>query len=187
MLKPTSKKERNYWIAAFTVIATIYATLGLAGSLADAFIEKQLFTYLFVGCFVLTGLVMVGFGVSKNVHFSNWLLYLTIFVGLVMIFTRSGISPVERTHLFEYGLVGVLIFNALNERYQSVFKAALLAFLITSLFGIIDECIQYFLPYRVFDTLDIIRNTVAGFIGITITVLLIKLSDRKLIKKEKPE
>ena len=187
MPKLTSKKERNYWIAAFTVVASIYATLGLAGSLADVFIEEQLFTYLFIGCFFLTGIIMIGFGLSKNVRLSNWFLYLALFVGLVMMFTRSGISMVERTHIFEYGLVGVLIFNALTERFQSTLRAAFIAFFLTSLFGIIDECIQYFLPNRVFDTLDIIRNTVAGFIGISVTVILIKLSDRNHIKKEKPE
>ncbi|MBO6794104.1 MAG: VanZ family protein [Balneolaceae bacterium] len=187
MPKPTSKKERNYWIAAFTVVATIYATLGLAGSLADVFIEKQLFTYLFVGCFVVTGMVMIGFGISKNVRLSNWLIYLTIFVGLVMLFTRSGISPAERTHLFEYGLVGVLIFNAIKERYHNLLKAALLAFIITVLFGIIDECLQYFLPNRVFDTLDIIRNTVAAFIGVFVSLLMVLMSSRIHPEIEKPE
>ena len=81
MPKLTSKKERNYWIAAFTVVASIYATLGLAGSLADVFIEEQLFTYLFIGCFILTGLVMIGFGISKKAPISNWLIYLAIFIG----------------------------------------------------------------------------------------------------------
>lgn len=81
MPKLASIKERNYWIAAFTVIASIYATLGLAGSLADVFFEKQLFTYLFIGCFILTGLVMIGFGISKKAPISNWLIYLAIFIG----------------------------------------------------------------------------------------------------------
>ena len=36
-----------------------------------------------------------------------------------MLVIRMGVSPEERTHLFEYSIVGVLIYNALSERSEN--------------------------------------------------------------------
>ncbi|MCP4319884.1 MAG: hypothetical protein GY789_28880, partial [Hyphomicrobiales bacterium] len=77
--------------------------------------------------------------------------YLLVFVRMV--------SPAERTHLIEYGVLAVFIHKALAEcanNGRSVPVPALLAVLATALLGVIDECIQAFLPIRVFDPLDIV-------------------------------
>jgi len=171
-----TETEQKYWFATLVVLLGIYSTLGLAGQFASFFIERALFDLLFILGFLLTGLVVIGFGVRKKSSLTEWLLYLTMFVIVIMIFTRSGVSLAERTHLFEYGLVGVLIFKALQERGKSLFSAAIYAFILTSFAGAIDEFIQFFLPNRVFDYLDIIRNTGAAFIGIGINFFMLALN-----------
>ncbi|MGB0345953.1 MAG: VanZ family protein, partial [Balneolaceae bacterium] len=97
---------------------------------------------------------------------------------------RSGVSLVDRTHLFEYGIVSVLLFNAMLERNSSILKASIYAFLMTTLLGSIDEVIQYYLPVRVFDWLDIVRNISAGLIGIFVNSLFLlmrkKLSSSRI-------
>jgi hypothetical protein len=43
-----------------------------------------------------------------------WALGVTAVYGMVVV--RMEIGPAERTHLFEYGLLAVLIYQALTER-----------------------------------------------------------------------
>ena len=76
----------------------------------------------------------------------------------------------ERSHLLEYSVVALFIYEALTERASQgrrVPVPALLAILATSLVGVLDECIQAFLPSRVFDPLDMLQNAVAAVVAVT--------------------
>ena len=67
----------------------------------------------------------------------------------LLLFTRIA-TPEERTHLIEYGVVAVFIYEALIERAnhgRRVPMPALLAIVAASLIGLVDEGIQAFLPY----------------------------------------
>ena len=75
----------------------------------------------------------------------------------------------ERTHLFEYGIVAVLIYQALSERARNgrrVRAPAVLALVATVALGWIDEGLQALIPNRVYDNFDVVRNSVAAMIGI---------------------
>ncbi|NNF82539.1 MAG: VanZ family protein, partial [Flavobacteriaceae bacterium] len=77
----------------------------------------------------------------------------------LMLFLRLGMA--ERSHVFEYSILTMLINQALLERKQNGFKVmnpALLTFLIAFGIGLLDELIQLIIPYRVFDFYDIIFN-----------------------------
>jgi VanZ family protein len=81
----------------------------------------------------------------------------------------------ERSHLIEYGVVAVFIYEALMERASQgrrVPVPALLAILTTSLFGVLDECIQAILPSRVFEPTDILFNVLAALMAIVASVTL---------------
>lgn len=49
---------------------------------------------------------------------------------------------------------------------------ALLAIVIAALVGVLDECIQAFLPNRVFDPLDILFNVLAAVMAVTASAAL---------------
>jgi VanZ family protein len=90
----------------------------------------------------------------------------------MMVFARLGI-PEERTHLVEYGVVALLIYEALKERAsQGRYAPALLATLSSSFLGVLDECIQAFLPNRLFDPRDIFFNVLAGVVVIFASMAL---------------
>lgn len=98
----------------------------------------------------------------------------------ILVFVRMAI-PEERTHLIEYSIVGIFIYEALTERANHCGRVpvpALLAFLVTALLGILDECIQILLPNRIFDPLDILFNVFAGFMAIHACVVLAWLRRR---------
>ncbi|MEM9190223.1 MAG: VanZ family protein, partial [Myxococcota bacterium] len=92
----------------------------------------------------------------------------------LLAFTRIA-SPAERTHLIEYGLVAVLVYEALMERTlqgRRVPTPALLAVLITTTLGALDECIQAVLPNRFFDPRDLLFNTLASVMAVTACLCL---------------
>ena len=92
----------------------------------------------------------------------------------LLVFVRMTI-PTERSHLIEYGVVAVFIYEALTERASQgrrVPVPALLAVGATSLLGLFDECIQAFLPDRVFDPRDILFNFLAGVMAVAASVAL---------------
>ena len=83
--------------------------------------------------------------------------------------------PTERSHLIEYGVVALFVHEALTERAshgRRVPAPALLAVLATALAGVLDECIQLFLPSRVFDPLDMLFNVLAAAMAVTASISL---------------
>lgn len=71
--------------------------------------------------------------------------------------------------------MAILIFEALDERVSQggwVPVPAILAIILTSLIGTVDELIQLFLPNRVFDLTDILFNFLAALTTVIILVLL---------------
>jgi hypothetical protein len=88
---------------------------------------------------------------------------------------RMATDPAHRTHLFEYGLVAVLIYQALAERRRGggrVRAPAALALGLTVLLGWLDEGIQWILPNRVYDIVDVGFNALAGFMAIAASLVL---------------
>jgi VanZ family protein len=86
-----------------------------------------------------------------------------------MVLTRAFVSPAERTHLFEYGLVATMIYQAFSERSRNgrrVLVPALLAVVIAAILGWFDESIQWLLPNRVYDIRDVGFNTLASLMAI---------------------
>ena len=81
----------------------------------------------------------------------------------------------ERSHLIEYGVLGVFTYEALAERARQgrrVPLPPLLAALTTAALGVVDEGIQWFLPTRVFDPQDILFNLLAGTMAIGAVLVL---------------
>lgn len=89
-----------------------------------------------------------------------------IAVYVILIF-RLG-AP-ERSHLIEYSVLAILIHKALIERRkekEQILVPGLIAFLVTTLTGILDESLQWFLPNRTYDPQDMFFNGMAAFMAI---------------------
>jgi len=153
---------------------TIYSTLGLAGTLSDVLRDRGMFDSFFIlGFFLLLAVVAIQ-GLTTRPGIAE----VGVFVGIVavyfMVFARMGI-PEERTHLFEYSLVAILIYQALVERRKNgrnISVPWLIAIAATALLGWIDEGIQPSLPNRVYDIRDVGFNALAGLMAILGTVAL---------------
>jgi len=80
--------------------------------------------------------------------------------------------PEERFHLLEYGLLGGLVYAALLERRRPAAgmrwsaSSAALAVVLTGAAGWADEGIQYLLPNRHYDWIDVGLNVLAAILAV---------------------
>ncbi len=168
----TSDRERRLWLWSLTAVVGIYSTLGLARKLAGA-LPDGVAAVGFIVAMLLIGLTVLTQGLKTRPGGVEIGIALGIAVVYFMVALRMAIP--ERSHLIEYSVVAVFIYEALTERVSQgrrVPVPALLAVLATSLIGMIDECIQAFLPSRVFDPVDILFNVLAGGMAVAASVAL---------------
>ncbi|NKQ34672.1 MAG: VanZ family protein [Chloroflexi bacterium] len=162
-----SARERRLWTWTLLIVAGIYATLGLTPILVGA-IPQGVAAAGFLGAMLLVGLTILTQGLKVRPRGAEIGVALGIAVVYFMVFFRMTIP--ERSHLIEYSVLAVFIYEALMERARQgrrVFAPALLAIIATAIVGLIDEGIQAILPNRVFDARDILFNILAGIMAVT--------------------
>ncbi len=173
----SSPRERRLWLGTLVVVAAIYATLGLAGTMGRTLREFGLLdasTWVLVAMF-LVGMTILTQGLRVRPGGVEIAVMLGIAAAYVLLVLRSTASPAERTHLMEYGVVGVFIHAALAERVRQGRRVPLppvIAVLLTAVLGVLDEGIQWFLPDRIFDPVDMLFNLLAGATSVGAVVAL---------------
>lgn len=169
----TSRRERRLWLWALAVVVAIYSTLGLAGSLAEELRQHNLLPAAVLVLMLATVAAIVGSGLKRRPGHREVWVGLGVTAVYAMAVVRMGGTLEERTHLFEYGIVAVLIYQALSERARNgrrVPAPAVLALVAAVALGWLDEGLQALIPNRVYDNFDVVRNGVAAAIGIAGTV-----------------
>ncbi|MGB0389287.1 MAG: VanZ family protein, partial [Ardenticatenaceae bacterium] len=169
----SSVRERRLWAWTLAVVVAIYSTLGLATTLVEVLRNRELFDGTFLVGYLLIWAAILTQGLKTRPRGAEIGVALGIAAVYLMLFARMGIP--ERTHLFEYSVVALFMYEALTERARQERRVpipALLAIVATALIGTLDECIQAFLPNRVFDPLDILFNVLAAVMAVTASVAL---------------
>ncbi len=167
----SSKRERRLWIWALAVVVAIYSTADLARTLADALRESGLLesvAMLFSGGMLLIGAMILVQGLRERSRGVEVGFGLGV-AGIAVIGFARGISAAERSHLIEYAVLALILHEALVERRRQgrhVPVPAALAIAGTTLVGVIDECIQFFLPSRTFDWFDIGFDLLASLLAV---------------------
>ena len=172
-----SSTEKRLWIWTGVVVAGIYATLGLARTLSDVLRNRGLLDDTFFAGFIVLLVAVVALAVYTRPTGRQVGVGLAAGAVYLMLFLRMGI-PEERTHLIEYTVVAALIYAALRERNKAggqVARPALIALAMAVAIGFFDEVIQFFLPNRVFDWIDVGFNTLAALLAIATSAALVKL------------
>ena len=185
MVQFTTRRERNLWIAAIVVVAGIFALMGVASSLSDYLQDRDLISMVY-----WAGLWMVVATIVMQVFRIRLLgIDLAVIIGIIavylLVFARMW-TPAAHSHLIEYGVLAALIYEALRERGnhgRPVPRLALVTIGVTTLIGVFDECIQFFVPDRVLDPVDMLFNFTAATLAVGANVVVAWL--RKRIKKIK--
>ena len=156
------------------MLLAVYSTLGLASNLAGELRDRGLIEASFWLGLFLVGAAITFLGLKTGPSGLTVGVALGV-AGVYLIAFLRMTSPEERTHLIEYTIVALLVFEALKERAgngRRVPAPALLAFGATALLGVLDESIQALLPSRVFDPIDILFNALAGLMAVLASVVL---------------
>ena len=178
MLRFRSKRERRLWGWVLAILVAIYSTVGLAGTLVQVLREQNLLGVAFALAFLCVIAAVVGITLHRGAKAEEVWVVLGVAAVYGMIVVRMGVDPIERTHLFEYGLLAVLIYEALVERKGNggeVPAPGVLAVLLTALLGWADEGIQALIPNRTYDVRDAGVNALAGFVATTASATLARL------------
>ncbi len=177
----TSPRERRLWLWSALVTATIYATLGLARTLAGALRSRGVLDVAFVVAALMLAAAVVTIGLRARPGTAEIGIAVGVAAVYLLAFVRMAL-PEERTHLIEWGLVAVLVLEALRERAargRPVRVPALVAFAVAALLGVVDEAIQLVIPSRVFDPVDIFVNAVAAAMAVSAAAALRWAGDRR--------
>ena len=171
----SSRRERRLWLWTLAVLMAIYATLGLAPMLAEVLRERGWLPAAVACGLVLVGMTIVTQGLQVRPGGVEIAVGLGIAAAYLLMVARLMAGQEERTHLMEYGVVGVFVYEALVERARQgrrVPLPPLIAVLATAALGLLDEGIQAVLPNRVFDPRDILFNVLAGTTAVGACVAL---------------
>ena len=88
------------------------------------------------------------------------------------VLSQLQLTPAERFHLTEYGVLSWIVFRALRVDMPGT-PAYLTGVLISGLLGVGDEAIQWLLPMRVFEWKDIGLNVFSSAMGMVLVALVV--------------
>ena len=182
----TSPREKHIWLCAFAVFTAIFLTLFIRQPLTRSLNDQNIQAVIFLLGMILAGGAVVAHGLKAKPSKIEITILLGIMSVYTMLFLRLGIP--ERSHLIEYSVLAIFIHKALIERASQrniILMPALFSFLIALLIGVFDECIQIFLPNRVFDPLDILFNSMAVIMAIGSSMLIIWVRKRTRVSSKR--
>ena len=182
----TSSREKRLWIWAGVVLVAIYSGLFLGQPLARLFSNEEITVIIFILGMILVGITILLYAFRSR----PGKVELTVLIGItavyVLFFLRLGLP--ERSHLMEYSVLAIFIHKAITERIKNGKKIpwpALVAIVITFLIGVLDECLQFIMPNRVFDTLDIVFNGLVITMAIGSAIILKRIQNWRIARRKK--
>ena len=116
----SSTRERWLWLWTLAVVAAIASSLWVGGQLAEALrdldaLEEALSAGLFLLGMLLVGATVVVQGVWARPGRLEIAVAMGIAAVYLLVFLRIAVLE-ERSHLIEYGVLGVFVYAALAER-----------------------------------------------------------------------
>ena len=172
MIQFKSDRERQLWIWVGVTLVGIFTTLGLAGTLAEELLERELAEVVWIWGLVITAVAVAGIGFARRRRWTDFWIAIGVVAVLAMALPRAGFDAAERSHLFEYGLVASLVYRALEARFTEhprPVATPLFAVAITSGVGALDEIVQQLFPNRGFELVDIGFNSFAAAVVVGAT------------------
>lgn len=169
----TSQKEKRLWLCVGLILLAILTTLVASNHIIPLITDAR-FLDLF-GRLAFTGIIVtiIGHGIKNKNTKTEWVIWFGVLAVYAIVIIRLGHA--ERTHLMEYGVLAIFTHKALTERHKHrklFIPPAIAAILISSSIGVLDELVQLYIPYRVFDTIDILFNFLAALTSITIASVI---------------
>ena len=160
----TPREGRLRW--AFTLGAgLVLLGVPLAGRFVAWWGGETVVGAAFGGAFLLSIVVTVGVVAARTSSTRSRWAALAVLVLAAAVLVRSGVPAADRTHLFEYGLLALLLRESLAERIRAggtVRFAGAWTLGAILLLGALDEGLQILMPDRVGSARDLMVDGLAG-------------------------
>ncbi len=143
-----------WWTITIVYLLFTYATLGVMPAIwnsLNSLTGGNGATVLFI-IYAFTGIVILFYIVfiKKEISIKRYLLFF-VFIIIFIIMYKFEKLPGEKIHMAQYGVFGILLYNALKiDLDKFSIKLYIYGALICLLAGAIDEVIQLILPNRYF-------------------------------------
>lgn len=188
----TSRRERRLWSAAGLCVALIYSSLYIARPVAETLRDRNLLRLAVALVFIAVGGWIAWHLAVTRPGRRVLVIAGMIGAGYFVLLTVVPMLPEERLHFLEYGVVAILIYQALLERRSGIAESqptaftglatlppVLVAAVATGTLGWIDEGIQALLPNRYYDLRDVAFNATAGLLSLISLKLIERAADRE--------
>ena len=168
---PEKKKRFIFWSLLALYISFIFYFTPHAYSALTFLMDKTKLnlnlgmSLLGIFMFICFYLVLIK---NQNLRTMKVSLMLTfIVIGYIILFVVFTKNPVERFHLFEYGVLSYFIYQALaiDLHEENLYGWGMIIVILVSFF---DELFQVSLPHRFGDFKDIFINCLSGFLGFAV-------------------
>ena len=169
--RSSSSSERRLWLWAGGLLLAIYASLYSVRPVAEWLRDRGLLSLSIGLLFLGVAALVVRWCLARSPG-RREIAVLAVFAMVYLAVLWPVRMPEERFHLLEYGLFAGLVYAALLERrlpgggMRWSAPSAALATLLTGVAGWIDEGIQYLLPNRHYDWLDVGLNLLAAVLAV---------------------
>lgn len=161
------RSRKKTWLWAVLWLASIYGSLPFVRTVCNFLKERTPFRALSL---LLPAVFLAGLGYVVNRHFvlrGRW--HAVLLIAIVLVTSAMIVMlkhPEEQVHIFQYGILAVLIYSALGSSRHPAARYGI-ALVLTSLAGWGDEGIQHLLPNRYFGWSDVRLNATGALLGLT--------------------
>lgn len=159
--------RRKYWSHAVGWVVCIYSTLDIVRPVCE-FLKSNTPFALLTNTSLIGLLVSLSIVLYRKARRQSVLTHvLFVFVILAYVYGLVKIpNPEEKIHFLEYGFLAYLVHRAVSVDVRGG-HAYLRAFLLTAVFGWIDEGIQHLLPNRYYQVQDVLLNGLSAALGLS--------------------
>ncbi len=168
-------KQNRYWFFVVAWVIGIYSTLSAVRPVCELLKQNAWFAPG-ISLFLITLLIILSLGLIRGMPKKSLLSYFLL-AGVLLCYIYGLVSikyPEEKIHFLEYGFLAYLIYRALRLDCSRILSYAG-AFILTTVFGWIDEGIQHILPNRYYQNEDVFLNAISG----ALALLLIFIFERE--------
>ncbi|VAX19302.1 hypothetical protein MNBD_NITROSPINAE04-124 [hydrothermal vent metagenome] len=156
-------------------VAMIYLTLGVVGSfqlwLRDTGWQTPVSTAILV--FSISAALYIVVIRQRRRSAMNLVALAGAGFMYAYLMTTFSQNPSSRIHLVEYSLLAILLYYTLRFDVKNK-SAYVLAWVITTFIGFVDEVIQAYLPTRAYDLDDLMINTMAAAIALCVVGVVVE-------------
>jgi VanZ family protein len=164
--------RRRYWSYVFAWVVLIYATLYSVRPVCNFLKNTTPFALLVnILMFSLLIVIMMSLLMKRIVTRPSSYIFLFMTVAAYIYGFLTIQFPEEKIHFIEYGILAWLIIQAVELDVRRP-AAHVYAFLLTAIFGWMDEGIQHLLPNRYYQFDDVILNATSGLLGLFLTHII---------------